>query len=125
MPRPLVGLVAVGLLVAAGCGDDDGGSNNTTEEFCAGFDDFNERFADVQLTDPGAIGDALDALRELEPPEEIADEYDTVLQAFQALSEIDLTDQEAVARVEEELPDAQEASNTLNDFVEEECDGSG
>jgi hypothetical protein len=60
-------------------------------------------------------------LRDLEPPDEIADEYETVLSGFEALSEIDITDQDAVAQVQEDLPEAEEAFNTVGDFVEREC----
>ncbi len=123
--RRFVAGVAVGaLLMAAGCGDDDGGgaSSEATEEFCEGFNRINERFSDINpVTDPEALEEALDMLRDLEPPEEIADDYETVLDGFEALSEIDLTDQDAVNEVQENLPDAEEAFNTVGDFVEEEC----
>jgi hypothetical protein len=60
-------------------------------------------------------------LRDLDPPEEIADDYATVLDGFERLSEIDVTDQNAVAQVQEELPDAEQAFNTVGDFVQEKC----
>jgi hypothetical protein len=60
-------------------------------------------------------------LRDLDPPEEIADEYQTVLNGFQRLSEIDITNQDEVAEVQEDLPDAEEAFNTVGQFVEDEC----
>ena len=47
-------------------------------------------------------------MRNLDPPEEIADEYDTVLSSFERLSEIDVTDQDAVNQVREELPEAED-----------------
>jgi hypothetical protein len=60
-------------------------------------------------------------LRDLDPPEEIADEYQTVLRGFEQLSEIDITDRAAVEEVQQNLPDAEEAFNTVGEFVEDEC----
>jgi hypothetical protein len=111
------------LLMAAGCGgdDDDSTSSESIEDFCDGFNEVNEQFSNIDVTDPDALEDALDMLRDLDPPEEIADEYQTVLDGFQRLSEIDITDQNEVAEVQEDLPDAEEAFNTVGQFVEDEC----
>jgi hypothetical protein len=123
MGRYVAGLAVVGLLMAAGCGDDGGGaSSDQINEFCDGFNEINDQFADINpVTDPGALDEALEMLRDLEPPDEIADEYETVLSGFEALSEIDITDQDAVAQVQEDLPEAEEAFITVGDFVEREC----
>jgi hypothetical protein len=123
MRRLVAGVAVVGLLTAAGCGgdDDDSTSSESIEEFCDGFNEVNEQFSNIDVTDPNALEDALDMLRDLDPPEEIADEYQTVLNGFQRLSEIDITDQNEVAEVQEELPDAEEAFNTVGQFVEDEC----
>jgi hypothetical protein len=123
MRRFVAGLAVVGLLMAAGCGDDDGGaSSEEIREFCDGFNQINDQFSDINpVADPEALDDALDMLRDLEPPAEIADEYETVLDGFEALSEIDLNDPEEVAQVQEEFADAEEAFNAVGDFVEDEC----
>jgi Asp-tRNA(Asn)/Glu-tRNA(Gln) amidotransferase C subunit len=123
MRRLVAGVAVVGLLMAAGCGgdDDDSTSSESIEQFCDGFNEVNERFSSIDVTDPGALDNALDMLRDLDPPEEIADEYQTVLDGFQKLSEIDITDQNEVAEVQEDLPDAEEAFNTVGQFVEDEC----
>ena len=123
MGRFVVSVAVVGLLMAAGCGDDDDGtSSEAIEEFCEGFNEINEQFSDINpVADPEALEEALEMLRDLEPPEEIADEYGTVLDGFEALSDIDITDQEAVNEVQEEFSQAEEAFNTVGDFVEEEC----
>ncbi|MGH9193386.1 MAG: hypothetical protein ACRDZ0_13050 [Acidimicrobiales bacterium] len=124
MGRIVAGVAVVGLLMAAGCGgdDDDGASSEEIEQFCDGFDEINDEFADINpVTDPAALQEALEMLRDLEPPEEIADDYEKVLDGFQALSEIDITDREEVARVREQLPEAEEAFNAVGAFVEEEC----
>jgi Asp-tRNA(Asn)/Glu-tRNA(Gln) amidotransferase C subunit len=123
MRRLVAGVAVAGLLIAAGCGgdDDDSTSSESIEEFCDGFNEVNERFSEIDVTDPDALENALDMLRDLDPPEEIADEYQTVLDGFQRLSEIDITNQNEVAEVQEELPDAEEAFNTVGQFVEDEC----
>jgi hypothetical protein len=123
MRRLVAGVAVVGLLMAAGCGgdDDDSTSSESIEEFCDGFNEVNERFSEIDVTDPDALKNALDMLRDLDPPEEIVDEYQTVLDGFQRLSEIDITNQNEVAEVQEELPDAEEAFNTVGQFVEDEC----
>jgi hypothetical protein len=123
MRRLVAGVAVAGLLIAAGCGgdDDDSTSSESIEEFCDGFNEVNERFSEIDVTDPDALENALDMLRDLDPPKEIVDEYQTVLDGFQRLSEIDITNQNEVAEVQEELPDAEEAFNTVGQFVEDEC----
>ena len=125
MRRFVVGAAVAALLIAAGCGDDDdggGASSQATEEFCQGFNRINEQFSDINpVTNPDALREALDMLRDLDPPEEIADEYETVLEGFDRLSKIDVTDQDAVNEVRDELPEAEDAFNTVGDFVEAEC----
>ena len=123
MGRFVAGVAVVGLLMAAGCGDDDDSTaSEATETFCDGFNEINDEFSDINpVADPGALEDALDMLRDLEPPEEIADEYERVLEGFEALTEIDITDPEEVAQVQEDFADAEEAFNTVGDFVEKEC----
>jgi hypothetical protein len=123
MRRQVAGVAVAGLLMAAGCGgdDDDSTSSESIQQFCDGFNEVNERFSDIDVTDAGALENALDMLRDLDPPQAIADEYQTVLDGFQRLSEIDITDQNEVAEVQEDLPDAEEAFNTVGQFVEDEC----
>jgi hypothetical protein len=124
MGRFVAGVAVAGLLIAAGCGDDGGGSASSaaTDEFCDGFNRINDQLTDLNpVTDREALQNALDMLRDLDPPEEIADEYDTVLETFEKLSEIDVTDRDAVSEVREELPKAEDAFNTVGDFVDREC----
>ena len=104
MRRFVAGAAVAALLIAAGCGDDDGdgggASSQATDEFCQGFNRINEQFSDINpVTSPEALRDALDMLRDLDPPDEIADEYATVLEGFERLSNIDVTDQDAVYEV--------------------------
>lgn len=134
--RSLIGVATATLVLAAGCGDDGGGGNGDAgdgsdaigrrageqaEAFCAGFADVEERFADADITDPAVVDDALEALRQLDPPDELADDYAVVIAGFEALAGIDLSDEEAVAEVQEEFADAEGAFAAVEEFVNEEC----
>jgi Mg2+/Co2+ transporter CorC len=123
MRRFVAGLAVGGLLMGAGCGDDAGGASpEEIQDFCDGFNEINDEFSNANLVaDPDALQEALEMLRDLEPPEEIADDYESVLDGFQDLADIDITDQRAVERVQEELPEAEEAFSTVGEFVEDEC----
>ena len=70
MRRLVAGVAVVGLLMAAGCGgdDDDSTSSESIEEFGDGFNEVNERFSNIDVTDPGELENALDMLRDLDPP---------------------------------------------------------
>jgi hypothetical protein len=123
-------LAAIGLLVAAGCGGDDGGDGDSaegggggsTEDFCAGFNDINEQFADINpAEDPEALDDAVALLRDLDPPEEVADDYATVLEGFEALADIDVSDQDAVAELQEQFSGTEDAFTAVSEFVDREC----
>jgi hypothetical protein len=128
--RYIGGLAAIGLLVAAGCGGDDGGDGDSaegggggsTEDFCAGFNDINEQFADINpAEDPEALDEAVALLRDLDPPEEVADDYATVLEGFEALADIDVSDQDAVAELQEQFSGTEDAFTAVSEFVDREC----
>jgi hypothetical protein len=128
--RYIGGLAAIGLLVAAGCGGDDGGDGDSaegggggsTEDFCAGFNDINEQFAEINpAEDPEALDEAVALLRDLDPPEEVADDYATVLEGFEALADIDVSDQDAVAELQEQFSGTEDAFTAVSEFVDREC----
>ena len=130
MRRYIGGLAAIGLLVAAGCGGDDGGDGDSaegggggsTEDFCAGFNDINEQFADIDpAANPEALDEAVDLLRDLDPPEDVADDYATGLEGFEALADIDVNDPDAVADLQEEFSGTEDAFTAVSEFVEREC----
>ena len=126
MGRLVAGLAVVGLLMTAGCGDDDGGgaSSEEIEGFCDGFDEINEQFAGrINPVDGsgGARGGARDVAGPGAPGRDRRRVHGPSSDGFEALSEIDITDPEAVGQVQEDLPEAEEAFNTVGQFVEEEC----
>ena len=104
----LTALVGVG-----GCGgDDEGGGGPSAASFC----DDVQRILDAnsddkgQPTDLNAFGKAIDQLQKLQPPEEIADDYHTVMDAYDAKQPEDI-DQAKV----------QAAGKRLQPWLEKEC----
>jgi hypothetical protein len=133
MRRTLIGLVAGVALVAAACGGNDSdtdaaddeaadtsetttnGSDDTTDTGNGEGDDAEDggEFADTefcnQFEELNQIADAdeaLDRLRSLEPPDELAEDHTTLVASFDTLAAID----------EDEL---QENPEILNEFQDE------
>jgi hypothetical protein len=130
VPAGLTRLLAVAALVAAAalpaCGGDDG---SATEQFCEDYRSLEDDLADVDIDDPEAAADLFDRLAELEPPEEIADEFRAVVElnqeVFSAGEDVDLRDQEAAAELQQQLSDRaaelDEESQAVEGFLSEEC----
>lgn len=129
MRRTLIGLAAVGaLVVAGGCGDgddsasdDDGGSGASSEEFCSTFQDLMVA-ANSGDTDPQA---AEQTLLDLEPPEEIADEWEEYLPLVTEAGDVDANDPEAQAEYQSRLAEASESASAINEYLADECGISG
>ena len=84
LPALLAALVAVG-----GCGGDDeesAGGGNRTADFCGDVKRILDANSNEQgePTDVNAFGKAIDQLQKLEPPDEIAADYRTVMDAYDA-----------------------------------------
>lgn len=105
------------LLAAAACGGDDGRTAEVSE-FCDQATALDEQFSDTEDVTSSDVGEAIEAITELEPPGEIAEEWDTMLGSFQGSASVDPTDPEVV----EEMRDA---SDEVNAFMEEECGVDG
>ena len=111
MRRTLAALMAAGLLVAAGCGGDDDdegasggdGGGSSTEEFC---DAYNSYFND--LTSAETPEDAAETLANIDPPAEIADEWEALSAGIQSGDPTD--------------PALTEAATSIGTFVAQECD---
>lgn len=121
MRRTLIGLAAITLLGVTACSDSDSGgeaagNNGSTEAFCDEYRELDERFTE----DPEAANDpeqVIPALEDLDPPDEIADEFDALVGAF-ALDPSNPDDAAELEERSEELTDAQEKVQT---FLEDEC----
>ncbi len=127
MRRTLIGLAAAGLLAVTGCSDSDSGGGDaassgggSTEEFCADFQALDDRFSE----DPEAANDTdavLEALEELDPPEEIADDFQTVVDVTRQTADVDVEDPEALAEAQELSENAAEANERVGTFLDDEC----
>jgi hypothetical protein len=127
MRRTLIGLAAAGLLAVTGCSDsenEDGGAaasdGGSAGEFCDGFEALNDRFAE----DPAAASDpvqVLDELESLDPPDEIADAYQKVIDVSRQSSEVDIEDPEAVEEVQQLGEEAADAEEDVAAFLQDEC----
>ncbi len=140
MRRTLIGLAAAGLLLVTGCSDSDddtastggesGGESSgggTTEEFCTEFQALDDQFSEnpEAASDPDQV---IAALEGLDPPEEIADDFETVLEVSRQTAEVDIEDPDAVAEAQELGASAAEANQRVSTFLQDECgieSGSG
>ena len=148
MRRILIALAAAGLLVISGCSDSDEGDPNAEadsaeesaddaqsadngdaaedesaavpEGFCTEFNDLNDQFAE----DPDAAADpeaVISALESLEPPEEIAEDFATLVEVSRGTADVDMNDPEAVAEAQELSESASEAQARVSAYLENEC----
>ena len=128
MRRTLIGLVVAGAILVAGCGgddDDDAGGDNAsgsndpaTESFCEDFRNYDRQFNEDPEADEE---DVVAAIRSLEPPDEIKDDFETLLDGLDRLQSVDTNDPEAQAALQEEMAQYTEASTNIQAFVDENC----
>jgi hypothetical protein len=136
MRRTLMSLAACGVLAVAGCSDSDndtGGDDVSTadsdsesgggsvEDFCTEFNALNEQFSDAEAAEDDAA--VLDALRSLDPPDEIRDDFELIVEATEAFSEVDPEDTDALDDIQTEFEDrgAVEASGNVETFITDNC----
>jgi hypothetical protein len=116
---------AIAVIVATACGggdDGDGaGGDRAARAFCAEYADYQDRFS------AGAsYADVLEALRALDPPAAIGDDFSALARAVEAMTTVDTSDPAAVAEFQEETSTAaQEANANILDYVASECGGDG
>jgi len=118
-------LVVAAALPACGGGDDD----SATESFCEEYRALEDELADVDIDDPEAATEAFDRLADLDPPDEIADEFRAVVElnqeVFSAGEGVDLSDPEAAAELQEQFSDRlaelEDESQAVEGFLTEEC----
>lgn len=149
MRRTVIGLAAAAVFVLAACGGDDdssGDDNGGSESNEAGSEASSPeaaRFCDefMELTQQGPAGaspDALvDAMRDLHPPEEIADDFALTIEGTELQAQMGAggaePDPELQAQFQEREQEYQEANMNIQEFLSSECqigspppsDGSG
>lgn len=120
LARRVLGMAAVPalLLGLAACGDDDDSAGGG---FCDQADSLNQTFDEVDDPTSAEFGEALDRIRAMDPPAEIADDWDQLVSALDAFQDIDLEnpDPEALAAFDSE--EMQQASDRIDEYMSEEC----
>jgi hypothetical protein len=127
MRRTIIGLILAGALALAGCSDSEGdvggdavGGSGSSDDFCSNFEELDQRFDE----DPEAAADTVavvDALDELDPPDEIADDYTTVIDVGRRLADLDPDDPAAVEEAQQLSEEAAAAQGRVSDFLSTEC----
>lgn len=120
LARRVLGMAAVPALLLgfAACGDDDDSAGGG---FCDQADSLNQTFDEVDDPTSAEFGEALDRIRAMDPPAEIADDWDQLVSALDAFQDIDLEnpDPEALAAFDSE--EMQQASDRIDEYMSEEC----
>ena len=118
--RRALGLAAVPalLLTAAACSDSDDGGDDAAS-FCDRFRELDERYSGLDDPTDEDFTDAISEISELDPPAEIEDDWNTMIEAFRSFADIDVSDPEALADVD--FTEAEAASDRVDSFLSEEC----
>jgi len=118
---------AAGALLIAACGG--GGDSNSVKAFCSEYKKVEADLADLDGSDPDAVDAVFDRIHDLDPPDEIKDEFRTMTDfnrsVYTASQDIDLSDPDAAAQLQQELTDRaenlNEDSDKVNDYLSEHC----
>jgi hypothetical protein len=130
LARPAVATAAAVLLLSGCGGDDDAGA------FCDQARDLQARLSVLEDTDPSdpeafveALRTAADRIRDVDAPDEIADDWTTLADGFDEVAGIfegvDLSDPEALATIEEQFGalegDITASSERVETHLQDEC----
>jgi hypothetical protein len=129
-------LAAAGALLAGACSNGDGGKAaaaseaeaeaTTAERFCSSAHALYEQLESAGATDPSspAVQAVFESAQQLVAPDEIADDWDQVLDTLEPLvsGEVDLTDPNAMAAITQRTAHAADAFERTGTYFEEECD---
>jgi hypothetical protein len=126
-PSLIAGAVAAALVIAA-CGG--GGGSGDVEAFCSEYKQVEEELAQLDDSDPDAVEAVFDRIDDLDPPDEIKDEFRRMTEfnrtVYAASEDIDLNDPDAAAQLQEEFTEQaeelDEVSDEVNDYLSENCD---
>jgi hypothetical protein len=121
--RRLAGLLAVPalLLTAAACGDDDDSAGGGS--FCDQARSLEAQFEDIDDPTSEEFSAALDAIRDMDPPAEIAEDWETMVSALDVFNDIDIEnpDPSVLEEFEAEAANMEAASERVGTYMEEEC----
>ena len=127
MRRSLMAGAAAGALLIAACGG--GGDSDSVKAFCSEYKKVEADLAALDDSDPDAVDAVFDRIHDLDPPDEIKDEFRTMTDfnrsVYTASQDIDLSDPDAAAELQQELTDKaenlNEDSEKVNDYLSEHC----
>jgi len=128
MRRSLMAGAAAGALLIAACGG-GGSSEASVRSFCSEYKKVEADLADLDGSDPDAVDAVFDRIHDLDPPDEIKDEFRTMIDfnrsVYTASQDIDLSDPDAAARLQQDLTDKAEdlndVSDKVNNYLSEHC----
>ncbi|MBN2624344.1 MAG: hypothetical protein JXA83_13290 [Acidimicrobiales bacterium] len=121
MRRTIIGLAAVASLAVLGCSDSEDGVGNSnagsssTEEFCDEYLALEERFTGEDAD--ASQEEVLEAIRGLNPPDEIADDFRTAIDGVEEVEDLDPADPDD----EERITELNEAQANVQQFLTDEC----
>jgi hypothetical protein len=122
LTRRLLGLALVPALAltAAACGDDDD-ETGTAASFCEQAGELSERVGEMDDPSSEDFSQAVSDLRDIEPPEEIAEDWDRALDAFEAIAGLgdEEIDEDLLAQLDD--PELAAAGDRVDEYLTEEC----
>ncbi len=121
-----VALVAALMLALAGCGR---GGDSSTKEFCDDYRKVADDLEGVGQDDADAVDEGLRKLDALDPPDEIKDEFEQIVELVRESNamakNVDLRDPAQVSQAQQLFADQEEelaaASAKVGDFLSENC----
>ena len=127
MRLSLIAGAAAGALLLSACGG--GSSSASVKSFCSEYKKVEADLAAVDDSDPDAVDAVFDRIQDLKPPDEIKDEFRTMIDfnrsVYTASQDVDLSDPEAAAQLQQELTDKAEdldaVSGKVNNYLSEHC----
>lgn len=113
--RKVLAITAITVAAAAGCGGDGG----STESFCEDLTEVRAHLDVLDQNDPQALDEAVAVLDDIDPPGEISDAYDNVLELYKIVADNDasVTDPDLATR----FADLREDITKIEDFTTENC----
>ena len=119
LARRIVGLAAVPalLLAFAACSDDDSAGG----DFCDQARSLDSAFDDIDDPSSAEFSEALDQIRSMDPPAEIADDWNEMVSALDGFEDIDLENPDPDALAELDTEGMQEATDNVDTYMSEEC----
>ena len=126
--RALTGIATVVALVvvSSGCGR---GGDSATKAFCDDYRQISDDLEGVAPADADAVDEGLRQLDALDPPDEIKDEFNQIVElvreANDMAKQVDMQDPTQVSQAQQAFADREEelaaASAKVGDFLSENC----